>query len=296
MKVIFMGTPDFAVPSLRALIDSRHSVAAVFTQKPKPKGRGMIESMSAVHEAALQHNIPAYTPSSLKSEESLKLIDDIDADIIVVVAYGFIIPKAILESKKHGCLNIHPSALPRFRGAAPLQRTIIAGDDSTEVCIMQMDEGLDTGDILLSEKLCLSKNITLKELHDQSAKIGAKLLIEVLDNFASLIPRKQSSEGVLYAPKLTKEEGVINWNDSAFSIDCKIRGMTPWPGVFFEYKGVMVKVLEAMVEDLDHNFVPGVDIKNDLTIACGKGALKILKLQRAGKAVVTAEEFLRGVR
>ena len=294
MKVIFMGTPDFAVPALQALIQSKHSVAAVFTQAPKAKNRGMIETRSKIHEIALTHSIPVYTPNTLKSDESLDLINNIDADIIVVVAYGFIIPKKILEAKKYGCLNIHPSALPRFRGAAPLQRAIIAGDNTTEVCIMQMDEGLDTGDIILAEEVDLHPHITLKELHDTCARIGADLLISALDNIDILPHTKQPEEGLVYAHKLTKEEGVINWSDSAFSIDCKIRGMNPWPGVFFEYKGTMIKVLSAEYSDIGHSFAPGTVIDDKLTIACGKGVISIQKLQRSGKSAISAQEFLHG--
>lgn len=294
MKVIFMGTPEFAVPALEALITSKHSVSAVFTGEPKPKGRGMAETRSPTHKLALKNSIPIYTPKTLRSDESLDLINSIDADIIVVVAYGFIIPKAMLEAKKYGCLNIHPSALPRFRGAAPLQRTIIAGDKTTEVCIMQMDEGLDTGDIILSHKIDIHPRITLPELHDKCAGMGAELLISALDNITTLPRIKQTEEGLVYAHKLTKEEGVINWNDSAFAIDCKVRGMNPWPGVFFEYKGTMLKVLETEYTDIEHSFVPGSVIDDKLTIVCGKGMLSIRKVQRPGKSSVSAEEFLRG--
>ena len=296
MKVIFMGTPDFAVPALQALIGSSHSVSALFTQAPKPKGRGLAETSSPVQALAAEHSIHVHTPKTLRSPEALDLINNIDADIIVVVAYGFIIPKAILEAKKYGCLNIHPSALPRFRGAAPLQRTIIAGDSTTEVCIMQMDEGLDTGDIILSQKLTLHPRITLKELHDTCSNIGAELLISALDNFNTLHRIKQTEDGLIYAHKLTKEEGIIDWNDSAFNIDCKVRGMNPWPGVFFEYKGAMIKVLETEYQDTYHDYIPGTIIDDKLTIACGKGTISIKRLQRPGKGPTSAEEFLRGYR
>ena len=296
MNVIFMGTPDFAVPTLQALIASSHSVSAVFTQAPKPKGRGLTETLSPIHALATQHSIPVYTPKTLRSSEALDLINNIDADIIVVVAYGFIIPKAILEAKKNGCLNIHPSALPRFRGAAPLQRTIIAGDKETQICIMQMDEGLDTGDIILSQKLTLNPRITFKELHDTCSNIGAELLISALDNFNTLTHTKQPEKGLVYAHKLTKEEGIIDWNDSAFNIDCKVRGMNPWPGVFFEYKGNIVKILEAEYQDATHAVIPGTVIGNKLTIACGKGVLSIKKVQKPGKSAISTEEFLRGYR
>ena len=299
MNVIFMGTPDFAVPTLRDLVKSKHVVSAVFTQAPKPKGRGLVETLSPIHELALKNSIPVYTPTTLKSPEVLELIHSIEADIIVVVAYGFIIPKAILEAKKYGCVNIHPSALPRFRGAAPLQRTIMAGDTTTAVCIIQMDEGLDTGDIILADEVDIEPCMTLKELHDRCAIVGADLLVWALDHFTTMGRSKQSEEGVTYAHKLTKEEGVVDWNDSAFKIDCKVRGMTPWPGVFFEYKGAMIKILEAEAkyQEIDHKFAPGAIIDDKLTIACGDGgALSIKKVQKPGKNAISTEEFLRGFR
>jgi methionyl-tRNA formyltransferase len=295
MKIIFMGTPDFGTPTLQKLIDSTHQISAVFTQAPKPQDRGMTEKKSPVHMVAEAHNIPVHTPKTLKNNEEAELIHNIDADIIIVVSYGFIIPKAILESKKYGCLNLHPSALPRFRGAAPLQRTIIAGDKTTEICIMQMDEGMDTGDILIKKELQLHPRITLKELHDKCAEIGSNLMLQVLENIDDLEPQKQTEEGLLYAPKLTKAEGIIDWNKSAFTIECQVRGMTPWPGVFFIYKGENIKILEAEFIEENHNLLPGT-VTNDklFTIACDKHMLKIIKLQRPGKKSISSEEFLRG--
>jgi methionyl-tRNA formyltransferase len=296
LKIIFMGTPDFAVPALNALIGSKHSVVAVFTQKPKPKGRGLEEQASPIHKIANINSIPVYTPETLRNVDIQNQIHSIEADIIVVVAYGFIIPKAILDSKKYGCLNIHPSLLPRFRGAAPLQRTIIAGDRESAVCIMQMDEGLDTGDILVKEHIYLHERITLLELHDKCSKIGAKLLIKTLNNIDNMPRIKQQKNGVVYASKLTKEEGIINWNETAFQIDCKVRGMTPWPGVFFTHNINQIKILETEYVMISHHYPPGVAIDNNLNIACKEGILKILKLQRPGKAPMSSEEFLKGYR
>lgn len=293
MKIIFMGSPEFAIPTLHKLINSEHQVTAVFTQKPKPKDRGMKEKKSPVHELADAHNIPVYTPITLRNNEVTDLVRSIEADIIIVVAYGFIIPKAILEAKKYGCLNLHPSALPRFRGAAPLQRTIIAGDKETEICIMQMDEGLDTGDVLLKEKLNLNPRITLTELHDVAADIGAKLMLEVLGDFQNITREPQSKEGLVYAPKLTKAESEINWGDDAFAIDCKIRGMNPWPGVFFKSHAENIKIFEAEYIELDHGKPPGALLDEKLTVACGKDALRIKMLQRPGKNKITALEFIR---
>jgi methionyl-tRNA formyltransferase len=297
MKVIFMGTPDFAAPTLKSLIASKnHDVLAVFTQRPKPKGRGYIESFSPIHDLALLHNISTYTPNSLRDLEVQNLINSIEADIIVVVAYGFIIPKAVLESKKYGCLNIHPSKLPRFRGAAPLQRSIIAGDKETAVCIMQMDEGLDTGDILMMRDVALDDKITFMQLYDICSEIGADLLLQTLDSLPSLVPTKQSDIGLVYAHKLTKEESFIDFSKTAFEVDCMIRGMNPWPGAYFEYSGEKIKILESEYSNEAHGYQPGYVVDDNLTIACSVGFLKIKKLQRAGKKALGVKEFLLGVK
>ena len=295
MKIIFMGTPDFAVPSLQRLLRSTHQVVAVFTQTPKPKGRGMKISQPPVHVIAADNNIPVHTPTSLRLAEVQKQIYGIDADIIVVVAYGFIVPMNILTAKRYGCLNIHPSKLPRFRGAAPLQRTIIAGDPETAVCIMQMDEGLDTGDIILQEDFPISPDITLKKLHDTCATKGADLLIKTLDNIDTLPRAPQKTNGITYAHKLTKEEGKIDWNDSAVNIERKIRGMSPWPGVHFEHNGELIKILKARIYELDATGIPGDIIAKDSIIVCGCGALQIEVVQRPGKAPVSFREFLASI-
>ncbi|BFD45901.1 MAG: methionyl-tRNA formyltransferase [Rickettsia endosymbiont of Sergentomyia squamirostris] len=292
-----MGTPEFAVPTLKSLINSKdHQVVAVFTQSPKSKGRGLNEIASPIHSLASKYDIPTYTPETLRTEEITNLINSINADIIVVVAYGFLIPQVILQAKKYGCLNIHPSSLPRHRGAAPLQRTIIEGDSETSVCIMQMDEGWDTGDIILQHSFSLSPRITLPVLHDQCAEIGADLLVKTLDNIDNLPKIVQDKDGVTYAHKLKKEEGKINWYETAYKIDCRIRGMNPWPGIYFEYRGKAIKILEAYYNDLDVKLSPGTVVNNSLLeIACGKGTLVIKKLQLEGRKALNVEEFIRGV-
>ncbi|MFY9589735.1 methionyl-tRNA formyltransferase [Rickettsia endosymbiont of Halotydeus destructor] len=297
MKIIFMGTPGFALPTLEKLIVSNnHQVVSVFTQKPKAKGRGLHEAKSPVHQLALQNKIPVYTPSTLKSTEVTDLINSIEADIIVVVAYGFIVPPAILQAKKYGCLNIHPSDLPKHRGAAPLQRTIIGGDKTSAVCVMRMDAGLDTGDILIKQNFDIPVRVTLEEFHNKCADMGAELLIKALDKIDHLTPTPQRNEEVSYAHKLTKEEGKINWHDAAYQIDCKVRAMNPWPGVYFSYKDKIIKVLEAdYLDHFDGSFLPGTVINNKLEIACGSGILIIKKLQQEGRKPLTTEEFLRGV-
>lgn len=294
-----MGTPDFAVPSLQSLLDhDQHEVVAVFTQSPKAKGRGLKEIASPIEQLARIYNIPVYNPRSIKTLETKELIDSIEANIIVVVAYGFIIPKDILNSKKYGCLNIHPSQLPKYRGAAPLQHTIINGEKETAVCIMQMDEGLDTGDIILTQQFDLPANITLPELHDKCAKIGAKLLLEVL-NKITILPRiKQTREAVSYAGKLSKEHGRIDWKQKAFQIDCKIRGMNLWPGTYFEYQNRVIKILEASYQNKAHNMLAGEIVISDnknIEVACNDGIVIIKKLQLPGKKAMNAEEFLRGM-
>ncbi|AFB20803.1 methionyl-tRNA formyltransferase [Rickettsia canadensis] len=295
MKVIFMGTPEFAVPTLKKLI-AHHEVTAVFTQQPKAKGRGLSLAQSPIHQLACEHQIPVYTPSTLRNDKTINLINKVNADIIVVIAYGFIVPKAILDAKKYGCLNIHPSDLPRHRGAAPLQRTIIEGDKTSSVCIMRMDTGLDTGDILMKEDFDLEERTTLEELHNKCANLGAELLINTLVNIDNIVPIKQSSDGITYAHKLTKEEGKINWQDSAYSIDCKIRGMNPWPGVYFSYDDKIIKILEAEYLNVDHHFTPGTVISDKLEIACGSGILQVKKLQQESKKALNIEEFLLGTR
>ena len=296
MNVIFMGTPDFAVPAFRELITStEHNVVALFTQAPKAKGRGMKLTNSPIHNLAIEHDIPVFTPKTLKNEKSIELIKTIEADIIIVVAYGFIIPENILNAKRYGCLNIHPSKLPKYRGAAPLQRTIINGEKETAVCIMQMDAGLDTGDVILQENLKLASDITLPELHDKCANIGAKLLIETLDNIDILPRTKQSNEGLSYAHKLSKEEGRVDWNESAFAIDCKIRGMNPWPGVYFEHAGKIIKILSSEYTENKHKALPGELLGNNFEVACGKGTLIIKSLNPAGKSKMLATDYLRGL-
>ncbi len=290
-----MGTPDFAVPAFNKLIETKnHEIVSVFTSSPKPKGRGLANCYSPIHQLGLKNNIPVFTPRTLKTKEIQETINSIEADIIVVVAYGFLIPPAILAAKKYGCLNIHPSLLPKYRGAAPLQRTIINGETQTAVAIMQMDEGLDTGDIIVQEIFAVPPRITLPLLHDKCAKKGADLLIKALDNIDILPGIPQSLDGDTYAHKLSKEEGKINWQESAWQIDCRVRGMNPWPGVYFYYQNKLVKILETDYQDAVHNHPVGTVISNKLHIACGEGVLHIKRLQPAGKKSMTAEEFLSG--
>ncbi len=297
-----MGTPDFSVPALKQLINSKeHRLVAIFSQMPKAKGRGMKITKSPVHLLAESHDIPVYTPKTLRNDDALELINSIDADIIIVVAYGFIIPENILNAKKHGCLNIHPSKLPKYRGAAPLQRTIINGEKETAICIMQMDAGLDTGDVILQENMPLEADITLMQLHDKCANIGGELLLKVLGGIDTLPRIKQAEDGLSYAHKLTKEEGKVNWQDSSFAIDCKVRGMNPWPGVYFLHQEKNIKILEAKFTQKTHNLKPGQLLKDSLEnniceVACGHGTLIIQTLKPQGKPQMPAMDYIRGMR
>jgi methionyl-tRNA formyltransferase len=300
-KIIFMGTPAFALPALEKLIASEHKVIAVYTAPPKPAGRGKEIKNTAVHELALKHNIPVFTPASLKAEQLPQ------ADIAVVAAYGILLPEHILKGPKFGCINIHPSLLPRWRGAAPIQRTIMAGDTQSAVCIMQMDKGLDTGDILMQENFALPAKITAGELHDKCASLGAELTLRVINNIESLKPKKQSADGDTYAKKITKEDEIINWNEPAETIEYQIRALNPFPGAYFMLDGKKLKVFEADVTSshpaLDagsktpqqvRGVQPGEVLDNKLLIACGKDAIRITKLQKEGKKPMTAQEFLNG--
>lgn len=297
MKVIFMGTPEFAVPALEALINAEaYQVVAVYSQPPRPAGRGKKERPSPTHLLAESHGIPVYTPISLKKEETQKAFTELGADIAVVAAYGLLLPEPILKACKYGCINIHPSLLPRWRGAAPIQRTIMAGDTETGVAIMQMDKGLDTGDILLLENVKLSDDITAGELHDMLAGYGAELLLQALDAIGSgtITHRPQSEEGVTYADKIQKSESKIDWSKPAEEIIHTIRGLTPWPGSYFEIDGERIKVLKVQLVDIIGDVQPGEVVDGKLTIACGAGGIRPLQVQRAGRGVMDTDSLLRG--
>ena len=296
LRLAFMGTPDFVVPPLEALIAAGHEVVAVYTQPPRPAGRGQANRGSAVHEAADRHGIAVRHPVSLKGAAEQQDFADLNLDLAVVAAYGLILPQAILAAPRLGCLNIHASLLPRWRGAAPIQRAIMAGDNETGITIMQMDAGLDTGAMLLQEAVPITLETTTETLHDTLAALGAKLIVAAVDGLAGgrLQPQAQPSEGVTYAKKLTREEGLIDWRKSAAALACQVRAMTPWPGAFFDHNGQRFKVLAAQAVPAATGKPPGMALDDRLTIACGEGALKLLRLQREGRAVLDADAFLRG--
>ncbi|HEY2008286.1 MAG TPA: methionyl-tRNA formyltransferase [Rhizomicrobium sp.] len=293
MRLAFMGTPDFAVPALAELIAQGREIAAVYSQPPRPKGRGMALEPGPVHKFAESAKLLVRTPVSLKGAAEQEEFAALNLDAAIVVAYGLLLPKAILEAPRLGCFNLHGSLLPRWRGAAPIQRAVMAGDEETGVMVMQMDEGLDTGPVLMAEKVRIGRK-TSGDLTGELARLGADLMVRALGALerGGVTPQPQSADGVTYAKKITKDEARIDWSKSAAEIDCLIRGLAPAPGAFTEIKGERLKVLYAMpVKDRGE---PGEIITDDLTVACGDGALKLLKVQRAGKGVMEARELLKG--
>jgi len=294
MRLAYMGTPDFAVPALRALLAAGHDIAAVYTQPPRPAGRGQREQRSPVHEFATAHGIEVRTPVSLKNEEAQREFAGLTLDAAIVAAYGLILPKAVLAAPKRGCLNIHASLLPRWRGAAPIQRAILAGDAETGVTIMQMDEGLDTGAMLLKEVTAITAGDTAQTLHDRLSEIGARAIVETLARLDTLTPAAQPKDGVTYAAKLTKEEGRLDWSKPASVLARQVRAFVPWPGAWFEHRGERIKVLAAQEVGTDASAPPGVVIDGAATVACGAGALQLARLQRPGKGPLPIGEFLRG--
>jgi methionyl-tRNA formyltransferase len=295
LRLGFMGTPDFAVPILQALMAAGHDVVAVYTQPPRPAGRGHREQPSPVHRAAEVAGITVHTPTKLDAAEQERF-RALELDAAVVAAYGLILPKAVLSAPRLGCLNVHASLLPRWRGAAPIQRAILAGDSETGVTIMQMDEGLDTGPMLLAESAPIEPETTAATLHDQLAALGARLIVRALAGQAdgTLVPRPQPAEGVTYAKKLTRDEGRLDWTKPAVELERAVRALSPAPGVWFERGGERIKVLAATLAERRADAVPGTVLDDALTIACGSGALRLSRVQRAGRAAVDAEAFLRG--
>ena len=293
LRLAFMGTPDFAVPTLAELIAQGHDIAAVYSQPPRPKGRGMALEPGPVHAFAERAKLPVRTPLSLKGADEQAAFAALDLDAAIVVAYGLLLPKPVLDAPKLGCFNLHGSLLPRWRGAAPIQRAVMAGDAETGVMVMQMEEGLDTGPVLMAERVPVGRK-TSGELAAELSRLGADLMVRALGALerGAITPSAQSDQGVTYAKKISKDEARIDWSKSAAEIDCLIRGLAPSPGAFTEIKGERLKVLYAM--PIIDRGEPGEVITDDLTVACGEGALKLLKVQRAGKGVMEARELLKG--
>ncbi|GLP84960.1 methionyl-tRNA formyltransferase [Tritonibacter mobilis] len=292
MRVIFMGTPEFSVPVLDALVQAGHEIAAVYCQPPRPAGRGKKDRPTPVHARAEALGLEVRHPVSLKTAEAQSEFTALEADIAVVVAYGLILPQAILDAPNKGCLNIHASLLPRWRGAAPIHRAIMAGDAETGVCIMQMEAGLDTGPVLLRKKTAIGAEEITSELQDRLSMMGATLIIEALEALPDLAPEPQPDTGVTYASKIDKAEAQIDWSQPAEDVDRKIRGLSPFPGAWCEVQGQRIKVLASRLAE--GKGLAGTVLDENLTVACGKGAVELLRLQRAGKGAQDRETFLRG--
>ena len=292
LRLAFMGTPDFAVPALAELIAAGHDVACVYSQPPRPKGRGLAEEKSPVHKLAESAGIEVRTPRSLKDPHEQTAFVDLNLDAAIVVAYGLILPAAVLEAPRLGCFNLHGSLLPRWRGAAPIQRAIMAGDEETGVMVMRMEEGLDTGPVLMTERVTVDRK-TYGELHDELSRVGADLLGRALEELerGGIVEQPQDRNGVSYARKIEKAEARIDWKRSPRELDRLIRGLSPSPGAWFEAKGERIKVLLA--EPVAGSGAPG-EVLSPLVVACSDRALKLLTVQRAGRAPMEAEAFLRG--
>ncbi|MDC0136449.1 methionyl-tRNA formyltransferase [Sulfitobacter sp.] len=293
MRIVFMGTPEFSVSVLNALVEAGHEIAAVYSQPPRPAGRGKKDRPSPVHARAEALGLDVRTPVSLKAAEAQAEFAALEADVAVVVAYGLILPQVILDAPNRGCLNIHASLLPRWRGAAPIHRAIMAGDAQTGVCIMQMEAGLDTGPVLLRDALDIGAEETTAQLHDRLAVMGAQLIVEALARLDDLVAEGQPEDGVIYAEKIDKAEARIDWVRPAVEVDRLIRGLSPFPGAWFEMDGVRVKVLGSRL--VEGTGPAGKVIGEALHVACGEGAVALTRLQKAGKGAQDADVFQRGI-
>jgi methionyl-tRNA formyltransferase len=294
LRIAFMGTPDFAVPSLAALLAAGHEIVAVYSQPGRPKGRGLAVEPSPVAKLALSRGLEMRTPESLKSRQEQEAFTALNLDAAVVVAYGLILPEAVLGSPRLGCFNLHASLLPRWRGAAPIQRAVMAGDKETGAMVMRITKGLDTGPVLLAEKTPIGRK-SFGELHDELATSGAALMVRAIAGIeaGALAEMPQSVEGVTYARKIENQESRIDWAKDAHSIDCQVRGLSPVPGAWCEFGGQRLKILSC--ELADGSGSPGEILDDRLTVACGTGALRLSRLQRAGRAAMSADQFLRGL-
>lgn len=296
LRLAFMGTPDFSVPSLAALVEAGHEIAAVYSQPPRRAGRGQKERLSPVHEWAQKNGLPVRTPVSLRDEAAQREFADLQLDAAVVAAYGLILPLAILEAPRLGCINVHASLLPRWRGAAPIQRAILAGDAETGISIMMMAEGLDTGPVLQMKSIPIGPETTAGELHDALAALGGTMISPALaDLDAGLVsPTPQDDSGATYAKKIDKAESRIDWSEAAAVVVRRVQAFAPWPGAWFLLRDERVKVLAAGLASESVQGEPGEVLDDGLLIACGSGAVRLSRLQRAGKKPADAGDFLRG--
>ena len=295
MRLIFMGSPAFSVPVLEALVAAGHEIVAVYTQPPRPAGRGKKQRPCPVHARALALTLDVRHPASLKEAEEQAAFSELRADAAVVVAYGLLLPQELLDAPAHGCLNIHASLLPRWRGAAPIHRAIMAGDRETGICIMQMEAGLDTGPVLYQETISIAPDETTAALHERLSDLGARSIVQSLKDLSQLQARPQSSVGICYAQKIDKSEAQIDWSLPAEILDRQIRGLSPFPGAWAMLRGERVKFLgSALISAEPPLAAAGTVLDDDLGIACGSGALRITRLQRAGKSAQSSADFLRG--
>lgn len=292
MRLVFMGTPDFSVPVLDALVAAGHKLACVYCRPPRPAGRGKKARPSPVHQRALDLGVPVRTPVSLKDPAAQADFEALSADIAIVVAYGLILPQAILNAPRWGCLNIHASLLPRWRGAAPIHRAIMAGDTETGVCIMQMEAGLDTGPVVLRQSTQIEGVETTASLHDRLSGMGAQLIVQALDRIEQVVPEPQADEGVTYAQKIDKAEARVDWARPAAEVDRLIRGLSPFPGAWTLDGETRIKLLASRLAE--GQGAPGTVLLDPLRVVCAEGAVELIRLQRAGKGVQDADEFLRG--
>jgi len=292
MKLAFMGSPDFAVPALRALHTAGHEVACVYSQPPRPAGRGHALTPCPVHRAALELGLPVRTPARVKRDTAEHAaFSALDLDVAVVAAYGLILPATMLDAPKRGCLNIHASLLPRWRGAAPIQAAILAGDTETGITVMQMEEGLDTGPMLLREATPITAHTRTPELHNTLAEIGARLIVRALAENPPAT--QQPDKGATYAAKLTRDDGRIDWSHDAAQLDRQVRALNPWPGTFTQFAGETLKILAAT--PTDGAGAPGEILDAHFTVACAAGALRLDRVQRAGRPAIPGDAFLRGI-
>jgi methionyl-tRNA formyltransferase len=299
MRVVFMGTPDFAVQSLNALVDAGHEVTAVITQPDRPKGRGNKMAFPEVKTRALELGLPVHQPDSVKDEAFLELLSSYNPEVIVVVAFGRILPQAVLELPPYGCVNVHGSLLPEYRGAAPIQRAVLDGRKETGVTTMRMDIGMDTGDMLLQATLPITDEDTTGTMFDKLAELGGKVLIDTLAGLenGTVVPVKQDDSKATHAARILKEDEVIRWEDSAEKIFCQIRGLSPAPGAYTWWNGERLKLWKARISDRETGKAPGTVVvisKNALTVQTGKGCLEVLELQPAGKKAMPAQAFSNG--
>ena len=296
LKIIFMGTPDFSIKPLKALLGSTNKIIAIYSQPPRKSGRGMKENKTPVHAFGEDKKIPIYTPQNFKNDNDIAFIKDLNPDIIIVSAYGLILPKKILDIPKFGCFNIHASILPRWRGAAPIERSIMSGDKETGITFMLMDEGLDTGMIIKKFPIKIDQDMNAKSLHDKLSLLASDNLIDTLRKYVNgeIKPFNQEEEGIIYAEKIQKVECRINWGKSADEILHLIRGLSPYPGAWFlSKKNKRVKVLNARISQIENNYKPG-EVISEQVIACGDNAIEILSVKPEGKKIMYVEDYLRG--